>query len=76
MLTAKLQAGSPVRQMLLGRLDPWPDELRGEEMNAVPPHLCQMALLKLHLRTLPPVRRSAISQSAPVRTGTLDYQPR
>ena len=40
-----------------------------------PPHLSQMAL-KLHLRSFLPVRRSAISQSAPVRTGTLDYQAR
>jgi hypothetical protein len=29
-----LQNGGGIRQMLLGRIDPWPDELRGEETNA------------------------------------------
>eukprot|EP00286_Rhodomonas_abbreviata_P006796 CAMPEP_0181326880 /NCGR_PEP_ID=MMETSP1101-20121128/21764_1 /TAXON_ID=46948 /ORGANISM="Rhodomonas abbreviata, Strain Caron Lab Isolate" /LENGTH=55 /DNA_ID=CAMNT_0023435423 /DNA_START=23 /DNA_END=190 /DNA_ORIENTATION=+ len=29
-----LETGDQITTMLLGRLDPWPDELRGEETNA------------------------------------------
>lgn len=81
MLTTNLQAGAAVRTMLLGRLDPWPDELRGEETNAVLPRQIENSLSTSERPSSsgtynPSPECGAIHHSFPARTDMLDSQPR